>query len=303
MTMPSPGEAAADQHAARRAVAVDLSHDGQLIGAVVDDTGRITGRAEAPLNGATGDKAVAAVIDFTGALLAIAPGAEAVSVGTPGIVDEGGVVRYATVLQWRNVPLADRLRQRLGVPALIGNDIDVMALAAVHHRGAAVDDLILVSLDNSIGMGIMVGGRLVAGEHFNAGEIAHVTVFDDGATCVCGRRGCIVAYISAARTAAASPFVSAETKRDATAAAGRAIGALVAPIASALNLTTVLITGPSELAAPGLIRAASDVCESRTLPLLNTHIEITALTDDADLVLLGAATRALASPPLDGTAT
>lgn len=279
-------------------VALDLSQDGRLRGALVGTGGSILQRAEHSLAGATGRSAATEVANFAANLVAQAGGsATAISVGTPGIVDSHGVVQYATALQWRDVRLAELLANRFGLPALVGNDIDVTTLGVVQFRVPEVRDLLLVSLDNSIGMGIVVGGHLVVGENYNAGEIAHVTVFEDGATCICGRRGCIVAYVSAARTAVGSRFISVESKESALVMAGRALGAMVAPIASALNLTTVVVSGPGNLVTEGLLAAAAQVCESRTLPLLNTRIEFTALRDDADLVLIGAAAQAFRAAP------
>lgn len=278
----------------RCVLALDLSQRGLVVSTFVSDTGETSGADEISLGGATGESAVSVILDFVAEQLARAPRqVDAIGVGSPGIIDEVGTVRYATVLQWRDVDLAARLQDRFDLPASVGNDIDMTTLAAVRFDDMARRDVILVSLDYSIGMGILVGGRLVIGEHYNAGEIAHVTVVPDGLTCVCGRRGCILAYISAARTATSSQFVSAETKQEAVRAAGEAIGILLAPIASALNLTSVIIEGPSQLITDDMIDAATAVAEQRTLPLLNTQLEVSALRDGTGLVILGAAAHAL----------
>ena len=45
-------------------------------------------------------------------------------------------------------------------------------------------------------MGVMVGGKLYQGHAGTAGEIGHTVVAVDGRRCSCGKRGCLMAYVS-----------------------------------------------------------------------------------------------------------
>jgi len=42
-----------------------------------------------------------------------------------------------------------------------------------------------------LGLGVMSGGRLLAGHSGMAGEVGHITVVPDGVRCGCGNRGCL----------------------------------------------------------------------------------------------------------------
>src|SRR5215813_15609369 len=69
-------------------------------------------------------------------------------------------------------------------------------------------DVVLVSLETSIGGGFVAEGLLVRGAHGFAGEFGHMVVDPNGPPCVCGRQGCWERYASGsglaqlARTAA-----------------------------------------------------------------------------------------------------
>jgi len=77
------------------------------------------------------------------------------------------------------------------------NDANCAALAE-HEWGAArgIDDFVMVTLGTGIGGGIFVDGHLVRGRSGFAGEIGHMVVQANGATCRCGGRGCWERYSS-----------------------------------------------------------------------------------------------------------
>ena len=109
---------------------------------------------------------------------------------------EDGFVHVAPNLQWRDVPLAQLLHDRLGnhLPMRMGNDADLGALAE-HARGAGVgvDNMIYVASEVGVGGGIIIDGRLLSGAAGYAGEIGHITVNPGGARCRCGAAGCLEA--------------------------------------------------------------------------------------------------------------
>lgn len=125
-------------------------------------------------------------------------GVAAVGLGAAGLVDSGGVMRFAPNLPGVvEYPLRDRLAQRLGRPVAIDNDATAAALAE-HRLGAGVgsSDLVLVTLGTGIGGAHVSGGQLVRGAHGFAGEAGHLLVDPDGPPCPCGRRGCWERYAS-----------------------------------------------------------------------------------------------------------
>jgi len=116
----------------------------------------------------------------------------AIGVSVPGLVHHGtGVVHEAPNLHWRKVPLGAQLTAALGLPAHVGNDADLGALAE-HLRGAARDvaDTVYLSADVGIGGGIIRDGMLLRGDLGFLGELGHMVVRPDGRACYCGCRGC-----------------------------------------------------------------------------------------------------------------
>jgi glucokinase len=122
-----------------------------------------------------------------------------VVVACPGDLDtRTGIVRYAANLPFRTFDLAGALSERLGCPVTLMGDATAATVAEfAAGAGAAGSDGVYVTVSTGIGMGLVVGGRLVAGVDDQAGELGHVPVRPiDGAPCRCGQRGCLEAYAS-----------------------------------------------------------------------------------------------------------
>lgn len=102
-----------------------------------------------------------------------------VGVGAPGAIDvERGVVLNAVNLRWTDLPLADRLSERLGLAVMVDNDVSAGAWGEyVAGAGRGHDDLLAIFVGTGIGAGLVLGGELYRGFHSTAGEIGH-TVLD-----------------------------------------------------------------------------------------------------------------------------
>lgn len=102
-----------------------------------------------------------------------------VGIGAPGAVDSSqGVVLEAVNLRWDDVPLAKILRQKLGVPVYLDNDVNV-AVYGENELGAGnhARDLLGVWAGTGIGGGLILNGELYYGGFLTAGEIGHVVLF------------------------------------------------------------------------------------------------------------------------------
>lgn len=121
-----------------------------------------------------------------------------VCVGAPGAVDpEAGVVRNAPNLGWRNVPLADRLSNRIGLPVVVDNDVNVGAIGEhVHGAGRGSRLMAAIFVGTGVGGALTVNGTVQRGFRGAAGEFGHLVAVPDGRVCGCGRRGCFEAYAS-----------------------------------------------------------------------------------------------------------
>ena len=59
------------------------------------------------------------------------------------------------------------------------------------------NDAVVITLGTGIGSGIILGGKILRGFNFAAGEMGHNVIVKDGIQCTCGRRGCWERYASA----------------------------------------------------------------------------------------------------------
>ncbi|MEP5631602.1 MAG: ROK family protein [Tateyamaria sp.] len=121
-----------------------------------------------------------------------------VGVGLAGVVDVGdGIVYWSPSLDQRNVALGDVLGERLGIPAYVDNDANLVALAELTFGiGKDHSDFIVITIESGVGMGMVLGGRLYRGARGCGAEFGHTKVQLDGALCRCGQRGCLEAYAS-----------------------------------------------------------------------------------------------------------
>jgi predicted NBD/HSP70 family sugar kinase len=121
-----------------------------------------------------------------------------VGLGVPGVADgsERGVVT-SPMLSWEKLALGELLSGELGVPVLVDNDVNTLAIAErLYGRGRDVSPLLTVTIGRGVGLGIVVDGALYRGASGAAGEFGHVTVADDGPACECGKRGCLEALVA-----------------------------------------------------------------------------------------------------------
>lgn len=97
-----------------------------------------------------------------------------IGVGVPGTIDLTGALAldYAFLPGWRNVPLADRLRARFGVPVHLENNIRSMALAELWFgAGRGLRNFVCVGVRTGIAAGVVAQGQLFLGAQNHAGEI------------------------------------------------------------------------------------------------------------------------------------
>ena len=103
----------------------------------------------------------------------------AVGVASAGAIDAcaGTLVHAPQLPTMSNMPVAEMLSQRLGMPVVIGNDANLAALG--EHRygaGKGVHDLVFLAVSTGIGAGIVIGGEPFTGSAGFAGEVGHMTV-------------------------------------------------------------------------------------------------------------------------------
>ena len=242
-----------------------------------------------------------------------------VGIGVPGPVDfhSGVPVSPPIMPGWDRYPVREVLSQELGCPALLDNDVNVMALGE-QHTGVArsAEDFLFVKLGTGVGCGIVVDRQLYRGVDGCAGDIGHIRVSDDGPVCACGNTGCLEAYFGGAdlsrdATAAASNGSSAALAvlleqhgrlggeevaaalalGDPTSLAlvrtgGRHVGAVLANLVSFFNPGLIVIGGGLARLGHPLLAEVRSVVYRQSLPLAtgNLPVVLSELGDDAGVV-------------------
>ena len=129
----------------------------------------------------------------------------ALGFGDVGVVDsKKGVSLFSSPLpNWKDVPIAEHLNARFGLPVYVQDSSRLQCLAEAHYGvGKGVDGLLFIDLGVGIGMGVYGNGRLYSGEQGSGCEIGHVVVQPDGPICSCGGRGCLEAVAGSRALAA-----------------------------------------------------------------------------------------------------
>ncbi len=243
---------------------------------IVDARNTVLGSARRPTPTDGGPAAVAAQLveainEAARAAGLQAAGLRGVGVGSPGVVDgaTGAVSSARNLPGWEGTfALGPALAAALGTAVLVGNDVQVATEAEFKlGAGKPYQSLLGVFWGTGVGGGLVLGGKPWLGRG-GAGEIGHTVVKNGGARCPCGRRGCLEAYAGrGAMEARARKRVEKGAKTDlfalmehrgrtrltssiwahalahgdklATKIVDRAVGALGAGIASAVNLLDV----------------------------------------------------------------
>lgn len=132
---------------------------------------------------------------------------EGIGIGAPNANYFTGNIEHAPNLPWKGIiPLAQMLKEKIGIPVAITNDANAAAIGEMTYGAArGMKDFIMITLGTGVGSGIVINGQLVYGHDGFAGELGHVIVRrTNGRQCGCGRTGCLETYASAtgvARTA------------------------------------------------------------------------------------------------------
>ena len=131
----------------------------------------------ATVDRAAGAAGIRAQIARLGRELVAAHGVTRVGIGFGGPIDSAGgrTIRSHQIPGWDDFPLAAWCLDTLGVPAVLGNDADLAALAEARFgAGRGSDPVFYVTVGTGIGGGFVRQGRLYAGHGPAAAEIGHL---------------------------------------------------------------------------------------------------------------------------------
>ncbi|GMA36376.1 hypothetical protein GCM10025876_25800 [Demequina litorisediminis] len=171
----------------------------------------------------------------------------------------------------------------------MANDANMAAQGERTFGGASADTM-LIRVGRGVGSGLIVGGHLVHGSGFAAGEIGHVVVgTDGGADCACGKAGCLETWLASPRLEAHLADAADDASRVAVLReAGERLGIALGPVVAALNLGEVILAGPHDLLAGDLLEATAETLRSRTMGELHGDLSLRMTALGRDIVVLGA---------------
>jgi glucokinase len=166
--------------------------------AVVDAAGKMLSAAKVALSERTPAGVVETIALAAADALKSAAGVEVRGIGVGAaaqIHKDSGVLSVAPNLGWRNVPLGEMLKARLGHPVRVVNDLSAAAWGELHAgAGRGASDMLVVFVGSGVGSAIIANGKLLDGAGGVAGELGHIKVVPGGRGCGCGEVGCLEAY-------------------------------------------------------------------------------------------------------------
>ena len=216
-----------------------------------------------------------------------------IALGLPGPVSfsTGRPVHPPLMPGWHEFPVRDWLADRFGVPAVVDNDVNLMAFGEQQTWFDDCAHLLFVKVGAGIGCGISANGRILRGAEGAAGDVGHMRVTGhDDVRCNCGNQGCLEAVAGGAAIASRL----AEAGRDAAGSAdivrlvhaadplanrlvreaGRCVGEVLARCVSLFNPGAIVIGGPLMQAPQPLLAGVREATIGRSPPLATRHLRV-----------------------------
>jgi glucokinase len=211
----------------------------------------------------------------------------ALGVGTPGPADPAGrIAKIAINLAgWCDVPLADWLEEKIGLPTIIANDANCAGLGeAWLGAGRRFRNLIMLTLGTGVGGAIILDGKLFTGHQGAAGELGLITLNPDGPPCNSGNQGSLEQYVSAQAVRRSTNLEPKQLGVKAKAgdpqalafweSYGRNLGAGLASLIYVLTPEAIVIGGGVSASAEFFFPAALAEIERRVHPTSRAGIQL-----------------------------
>ncbi len=179
------------------AIGIDIGGSSAKI-ALVNRSAKIIVRASVPCDPRLPWRRVLETIAAAAAGLCKKSDVRGVGVGCAGCIDIAkGVVQFSPNLPlWRDVPLKAFMEKSLGLPCILDNDVNMMAVAESRYGAAlGASNVCCLTIGTGVGGGLLFGGELYRGRSASAGELGHIPIEPEGLPCTCGSRGCLERYI------------------------------------------------------------------------------------------------------------
>ena len=280
--------------------------------AVADLGGEVLAETAADIEIAAGPEHVLAWVDTTfdrllGDLGHAPDRVLGIGIGLPGPVEfaAGRPVSPPIMPGWDGYDVRGHFFEQFGVPVLVDNDVNIMALGERWVMDEPVEDFIFVKVGTGIGSGLILDGELRRGAQGAAGDIGHIPVAGTDAVCRCGNVGCVEASAGGGALARdlAARGKATTNSRDVVAlvrsgdreagqavrAAGRLLGRVLAATVNMLNPATIMIGGDVAEAGDQLLAGVREVVYQRSTALATNDLVIASAAAGDRAGVIGAA--------------
>lgn len=137
--------------------------------------------------------AVRHAADYVGA---DADGILGVGITVPGILDdEKQILISAPPLKAKNYDFT-KIISAIDYPVVVMNDARAEAYADHWFNGKPQDEKIYIMLGEGVGGAYINASAIRNGVHNRGGEFGHMVIHPGGKQCLCGKKGCLEAYVS-----------------------------------------------------------------------------------------------------------
>jgi predicted NBD/HSP70 family sugar kinase len=116
---------------------------------------------------------------------------EGIGISVPGRVDRGSErLVFAPNLPWPEFDLRGPVEKATGCEVELENAANACVLAAVWFDHMECRNMVVVTVSEGLGTGLLANSQVVRGFSGMAGEFGHVPLDPKGPQCSCGSRGC-----------------------------------------------------------------------------------------------------------------
>ncbi|MDM5305768.1 transcriptional repressor XylR [Peribacillus frigoritolerans] len=120
-----------------------------------------------------------------------------IGICVPGLVDSNQKIIFMPNLEWYIEDLQLLIESEFNVPVFVENEANAGACGEkVFGVTKNYENIIYISINVGIGVGIIINNELYKGVNGFSGEMGHMTIDFNGPKCSCGNRGCWELYAS-----------------------------------------------------------------------------------------------------------
>ncbi|MFJ7469159.1 ROK family protein [Peribacillus frigoritolerans] len=120
-----------------------------------------------------------------------------IGICVPGLVDSNQKIIFMPNLEWYIEDLQHLIESEFNVPVFVENEANAGACGEkVFGVTKNYENIIYISINVGIGVGIIINNELYKGVNGFSGEMGHMTIDFNGPKCSCGNRGCWELYAS-----------------------------------------------------------------------------------------------------------